>query len=275
MFPKILDLGRVDLPLFGEVDLVLPTYGMLFAASALVAWIWFVRRGRSLGIAEETLFNLSFYSLLAGLLGAKALLVLLDLEFYLSHPRELLGSLRSAGVLIGGVLGGAIAFVVYARRQGLPLLLLGDAVAAPLAAAQAVGRLGCFAAGCCYGKRAGGDAWWTLTFDSPYAHEHTGVPLHVPLIPIQLLQFAADLALAGVLTWLWRKRLKPEGSVFWCYLIFYGVSRGVLEFWRGDVSRGMWLDGRLSTSQSLAIVGIAFGLYMLWRGRRTSTADAA
>jgi phosphatidylglycerol:prolipoprotein diacylglycerol transferase len=274
MFPKLIDLGTVDLPFFGEVALVLPSYGVLFALAAVLSWSWFVRRGRTLGIAEERLFNLTFYTLLAGLLGAKLLLVLLDLPFYLSNPRELLGSIRSAGVLIGGVIGGTVLFIFYCRKHDLPVFKLGDAIAAPLAFGQAIGRLGCFSAGCCFGKPMSADSPFALIFTNPYAHDHTGVPLNIPLIPVQLIQFAADLILAGVLTLLWRKRIAPAGTVFWAYLIFYGLSRGSIEYLRGDVGRGVWIGGMLSTSQLLAIVGIVFGLIMWLRGRSRPEVDA-
>ena len=151
MYPILIDFGTYRLPFLGETHLFVPSYGLLFAVGTLLAWVWFMRRGRALGVPEEPLFNLTFYTLLGGILGAKLTLVLVDLRSYLEHPADLWGTLRSAGVLIGGVIAGAAVFVLYARRQGLPLFRLGDAIAAPLAMAQGVGRLGCFAAGCCWG----------------------------------------------------------------------------------------------------------------------------
>ena len=90
--------------------------------------------------------------------------------------------------------------------------------------------------------------------------------------PLTILH-PADLVLAAVLTLLWRKRLAPAGSVFWAYLILYGVSRGSIEYLRGDLGRGVWFDGMLSTSQMLAIVGIVFGLIMWFRGRSRLKVD--
>ena len=266
MFPTLIDLGKRDLPFFGETHLFLPTYGLLFATGALIAWWWFMRRGRSLGVAEDRLFNLSFYSLLAGILGAKLALVALDLPAYLRQPGELVGVIRSAGVLIGGVIAGALVGAFYAMRQGLPLLRLADAIAAPLALGQAVGRLGCWCAGCCWG--VGSSGRFAVTFTDPVAREQTGVPLDVPLVPAQALQMANDLALALVLTWLWRRRPEPAGSVFWTYVLLYSVSRGIVEFWRGDAQRGLYFGEALSTSQLFGLGGIVLALVMLLRGRR-------
>jgi len=269
MFPTLIDFGTYDLPLLGETHLFLPTYGVLFAGGAVLAWWWLMRRGRSLGIADEPLFNLCFYTLLAGIFGAKVLLVILDWRTYLAHPQELLGTLRSAGVLVGGVIGGAAAFVFYARRQGLPVLRLCDAIAAPLALAQAIGRLGCFSAGCCWGVES--HARWAITFTDPVARSQTGVPLNTPLVPTQAIQVVHDLALAGLLAWLWRRRIQPAGTVLWIYVLVYSVGRGIIEFWRGDAARGLYFGGQVSTTQLFSIAGALFALVMLVRGRWRSS----
>ena len=275
MLPYLIDLGTVELPLFGEVDLFLPTYGVLFALGVLVAWWWFSKRALSLGLPADKIFNLCFYTLLGGIVGAKLLLIMIDLRYYLSNPSEILGTIRSAGVLVGGVAVGAAAFVFYARRHDLPVLRLGDAMVAPLALSQSVGRLGCFSAGCCYGVHAKPGNPFAIAFTDPNATVHTGVPLNVPLVPTQLIQLTNDLLLAVVLTWLWRRRPEPPGTVFWLYLLLYGLSRGIIEFWRGDTERGLFLGGFLSTTQLFSIVAVLVAAYLLLRGRSRSALAAA
>ncbi len=251
----------------GEVSLALPTYGVLFAAAALGGWIWFQRRARGLGVDPDAAFNLSFYTVLLGLLGAKLMLVVVEWRLYWENPRLLLGTLRSAGVLMGGIVAGALTFLVYCRRHGLPTLALADAVAAPLTLGQAVGRLGCFFAGCCYGVRSHGRL--AVIFSDPRAAAQTGIPLHVPLVPVQLYEMAGDLLLAGLLAWLWHRRLRPEGTVFWIYLLLYSTMRALLEFWRGDAQRGLYFGGRVSTSQLFALAGVLLASGMLLRARRS------
>jgi len=272
MHPILVDFGTHDLPFFGTTHLFIPTYGVLFAIGALLAWSWFVRRARALALPPEPVFNLAFYALIAGLLGAKLTLIVIDLPYYLANPGQIVATIRSAGVLMGGVLFGALGFVVYALRQKLPLFRLGDAIAAPLALAQGIGRLGCFAAGCCWGVESG--AWCAVRFTDPAAHDQTGVPQGVPLLPVQLFEAAFDLALAALLTWLWRRRPEPAGTVFWIYLGLYGIGRAVLEHWRGDSVRGLWLGGAVSTSQifSLAAIAIAVGFLVRDRVRRPARA---
>ena len=265
MHPILIDFGTFDLPLLGTTHLFLPSYGAVFALGALAAWSWFVARARRLDLPQEPVFNLAFYTLLAGLVGAKLTLIVVDFPYYFAHPAEVLGTVRSAGVLMGGVFAGAVAFVFYARKHKLPLGELADAIAAPLALAQGIGRLGCFAAGCCYG--VGSDAWCAIRFKSVAARDQTGVPLDMPLLPVQLIEFAFDLALALALTLAWRRRLRPAGTVLWIYFVVYGAGRATIEFWRGDAVRGLWLGGAVSTSQLFSVIAIAAGCFLLIRDR--------
>jgi phosphatidylglycerol:prolipoprotein diacylglycerol transferase len=275
VFPVLIDLGTYDLPLFGETHLFLPTYGTLFALAVVIAWWWFMRRSRTLGSPEETLFNLTFFTLLAGIIGAKLLLILVDWRTYLGQPRLILGTLRAAGVLMGGVLAGAFVFVAYARHHGLPLRRLGDAIAAPLVLAQAIGRLGCLSAGCCWGVAAHEHSRFAITFTDPRGNLRPD-RLGVPLVPVQLIEMFYDLVLVVLLTWLWRRRVRPAGTVFWCYVLLYSVGRGVIEFWRGDDFRGLYFGEAISTSQIIAIGGVVLSVMMLLRGllhhRQTASA---
>jgi phosphatidylglycerol:prolipoprotein diacylglycerol transferase len=266
MFPTLIDFGTYDLPILGETTLALPTYGLLFAISVICAWYWFTKRARSLGVAEEPLFNLTFYSLVASILGAKLLLVLLHFSDYAANPRLLLGTLRSAGVLLGGVILGGVTFILYARHKKLPVFELADALVAPIALAQAIGRLGCFCAGCCWGVPADPLGFIKVTFTNLVARQQTGVPLNVPLVPTQLIQFCSDLLLSLLLAWLWRRRVRPVGTITLYYFLLYSLTRGTIEFWRGDLARGIYFGGLISTSQILSAVGvIVSGTLLLYR----------
>ncbi|NIM60910.1 MAG: hypothetical protein GTO30_04430, partial [Acidobacteria bacterium] len=143
---------------------------------------------------------------------------------YLADPSLLVGIIRTAGVLVGGVVGGAIVFVLYARRNDLPLIRLADAVVAPLALAQALGRFGCLAAGCCYGVPVDADHPFAVTFEHPQAIA-AGRFAGQPLLAVQLLEALADLVIVAILTLLWRRRPKPEGTVLWCYVLLYSILR--------------------------------------------------
>ncbi|MDH3786415.1 MAG: prolipoprotein diacylglyceryl transferase, partial [Acidobacteriota bacterium] len=139
----------------------------------------------------------------------------------------------------------------------------------PVALARAIGRLGCFSAGCCWGRETSLSAL-SVVFTDPEAAQQTGVPLNIPLVPTQLIQFGNDLIVALILTFAWRKKLKPDGTVFWLYVLLYSVGRGVIEFWRGDSHRGLFFGGLVSTSQLFALAGVVVALFFLVRNRRAA-----
>ena len=82
-----------------------------------------------------------------------------------------------------------------------------------------------------------------------------------------MIEQSVDLLLALVLSLLWRRRLQPAGTVFWLYVLLYSVARGMIEFWRGDVHRGLYFGDRISTSQILALGGVVLALTILARAR--------
>src|SRR5262249_4889898 len=141
-----------------------------------------------------------------------------------------------------------------------------------LSLGQGIGRLGCFFAGCCYGKAC--DLPWAVTFSDPRAAELTGVPLGTPLHPTQLYHAAADFGVLGVTAWFMRRR-RFDGQAFWIYLLLYSVLRAVVETWRGDTVRGVWFGGRLSTSQIISLPVAALSIVMLViLSRRAAAAGA-
>ena len=250
------DLGR-----FGQFTL--GTYGLFYAAAFLLAVRVSMSYARREGIDPARMIDLGIWVLLAGIVGAKALLVLVDFRYYWRHKSEILTNWRSAGVFYGGFLLAVLVGVLFVRRHKLPLGKVADAAAPGLALAQAVGRGGCLAAGCCYGKAA--SVPWALTFADPRAHELTGVPLGVALHPTQVYHGLADLGLFFLLVLLYSRKW-ADGVVFWIYVLVYAVLRFVIEFYRGDF-RGEVFGGLLSTSQLIAVLATAVALFFLVRLR--------
>jgi phosphatidylglycerol:prolipoprotein diacylglycerol transferase len=153
---------------------------------------------------------------------------------YAVNSREIfsLGILQAGGVFSGGLIGGFSAAAWYIRRHRMPALATSDAFAPGLAFGHALGRVGCFAAGCCYGKPT--DHLWGVTFTSPIAQAWVGTPLGHPLQPTQLFESAVELANFFILMWM-LKRKKFDGQVVAAYFILYGVGRYFLEFLRDDL----------------------------------------
>lgn len=269
MFPYVVDLGRRTLPLVGEVHVAIPTYGVLVAIAVVVAWAWYLRNARADGIDPDAAAGVAFWGLVAGILGGKLGLVLVELPRFLARPRDLLSLelLQSAGVVWVALLAGLGGFLAAARLRHLPAWELVDAAAVPLPVAQAIGRLGCLAAGCCFGGRC--DLPWGIVYRSATAHARTGVPLGVPLHPAPLYEALGNVLLVLPLLLLVRARRRAPGEVFLAWATGYGTLRFLVEFTRGDRVRGLWFGGALSTSQliSLAVVPLAAVAWVLLRRR--------
>jgi len=246
------------------------TYGLFYALGFLLALRLAVAYARRDGIETARIVDLGILALLAGFVGAKVLLYLLDFRTYLADPMEMIRSLRSAGVFYGGFILASLVAIVYVRRHRMPLGKVADLVAPPLALGQAIGRLGCFAAGCCYGKAC--DLPWAVTFTDPRAARLTGVTLNAPLHPTQIYHALADLAILAITAALMRRR-RFEGQVFWVYVLSYAVLRFVVEFFRGDTVRGLYFGQRLSTSQIIAVPAAILAIAALVHfGRRAPAA---
>jgi phosphatidylglycerol:prolipoprotein diacylglycerol transferase len=245
MYPVLFDLNLGRLGQF-----TIGTYGLFYAVGFLLALRLAVGYARRDGIESARVVDLGILTLLAGFIGAKVLLYLIDARFYIENPREIWTSLRSAGVFYGGFTLAVAAALLYIRRHRLPLGRVADLSAPALALGQAIGRLGCFAAGCCYGKAC--DLPWAVTFTNPLAYRLTGVTLGVPLHPTQIYHALADFLILAITARLLPRR-RFEGQVFWVYLLLYAVLRFVVEIFRGDEARGMFFGGALSTSQLISV----------------------
>lgn len=260
MFPKLFTIPAFDLfgRNFGPFSLHM--YGVLLVA-ALLAALWLAGRlARKQGLDPQKVQDLGIASIIGGLVGAKLLLVVVDFDQYRLSPRALLDVLQSGGVFYGGLLGALPVAWWYIRKHGLPLLATLDVLAPAVALGQAVGRLGCFAAGCCYGTSS--TAPWSVIFHNEDAHALVGVPLGVPLHPTQLYESAGAFALLFLLLRVLKSR-KFEGQVAVVYLLTYAMLRFTIEFFRGDVARGTVFGGVLSTSQFIAIVVVFLTLAAL------------
>jgi phosphatidylglycerol---prolipoprotein diacylglyceryl transferase len=224
MFPRILQIG----------DFSLPTYGVMVALAFLAGMKAMMTLAKRRGLPEEPLSNLAVYSALAGLAGAKLFMFLFDWQLYAAHPSEIfsMATLRAAGVYQGGFLL-AIAFGVwYLRQQRLPVLTVLDCAAPGVAIGHAIGRLGCFAAGCCWGIVC--QRPWAVVYRDALAGEMSGVPLGIPLHPAQLYEAIGNLLLF-LLSWRLADKLR-NGRLFAFYLASYSVLRFGVE--SGDIGGG-------------------------------------
>ena len=258
---------------FGPITIY--TYGVLVATGVLLG-LWYARRqAPRAGLGRDTIWNLGIYMVVAALVAAKVWLVLSDWEYYMANPGAILSAatLQSGGTFYGGMFGGALAIVVYAYFYDLPVLAVSDTFAAAIPLGHAIGRLGCFAAGCCYGKPT--TLPWGVTFTSEVAERLAGTPLGVPLHPTQLYEAAAEFLNFLLLVWL-GARQRFTGQMIGAYFVLYGIERGTIELFRGDPGRTLLFHGELSLMQVVSLGLVLTGALLWWRGlRRMGQIDAA
>lgn len=276
MHPRLFTIPLPTFELFGRDigPISVPTYGVLVALG-FIAGLWIAgRQARKEGLDANQIIDLAVYVLLAGLVGARVLLVIVDWEHYWKEPADLWSLVQSAGVFYGGLLGAIPVAFWYARKHQLDSWRVADVLAPGVILGQSIGRWGCLAAGCCFGRPA--DVPWAVTFRDISASRRVGTPVDIPLHPTQVYESLAALLLFVVLLWLaGRKRF--HGQIAVAYLLGYSVLRFVIEYWRGDSSRGDVFGGVFSTSQFIAllifVVTLAITPY-LWKNKRTAPAAA-
>jgi phosphatidylglycerol:prolipoprotein diacylglycerol transferase len=256
MFPIVFRIG----------DFFLPTYGVLITLAFLTALWMAARLSRRVGLDTDAVLNLGIYTAIAGMAGAKLLMILLDFDFYWRNPSELFSfaTLRAGGVFYGGLIAALITAFFYTRRSKLPGLATADVFAPAIALGHAIGRLGCFAAGCCWG--APSHLPWAVTFTSPDAHQMFGVPLEIPLHPTQLYESAAEALICAVLYRRFARPHKP-GAIIGLYLVLYPAARLLVEFVRAHDEFNPHF-GPLVLEQWIALALLSLGVYLLRRRTR-------
>lgn len=257
MFPQLFQVGQLSVY----------SYGLLMGLGTLLAVVWPVHLARQEGIPPAKVEGLGLVIVFSAVIGSKLLTAFDYPDFYSGNSTPVWDQvLNRGGVFYGGFLLAVIASAIYMRLTKLPGWRVADCVAPGLAAAQGLGRIGCFLAGCCWGSPT------TLpigvTFTSEQAHNITGVPLNVKLHPAQLYEAGFVLLAIPFLLRL-RKHKSFDGQVVLIYVLYYAVVRFLLEFFRGD-PRGYYFNDRLSTSQLISLVIIPIAVLLLVRLRKHS-----
>lgn len=236
------------LVLFQIGDFKVYSYGLMIAIGIIVASTLFIRRAKVDGYDEDKLLNLIIVTVISGILGGKLLFILTELNNIINDPSILL-NFGNGFVIYGAIMGGILGLYLYCRKNKFNSLRILDFVAPGVALAQGFGRIGCFLAGCCYGRET------TLPIGITFPQDSLA-PSGVSLLPTQLFSSGFDFILAGILLWYSRKNSK-DGRVFALYLIIYSIGRFLIEFFRNDPRGNVWI---LSTSQFIAIFTLILGI---------------
>ena len=246
MFPVLIKIG----------PLTIHTYGLLIAVGFLVALTLAAREAKRKDIPNESIIDVGFYALLSGVIGARLFFILTNLGNFLEHPLDMVKIWEGGLVFYGGVIFALPTAIWVAKKRGLPLWQTADIWAPPIAIGHAIGRLGCFCAGCCYGRPAEG-LLWSVTFTNPNSLAVLGTPLH----PTQLYESALELMNFLILMTL-RRHQSFKGQLFLVYILNYSIIRSVVELFRGDEVRGFLFPG-FSYSQAISVAMFIAALSLL------------
>ncbi len=233
--------------LFRIGPLTIHTYGLLVAVGFLIGLGFAVRQARKEGIPADKIIDLGFYILLSAIIGSRLGFILINASYYIKNPLDIFKIWEGGLVFYGGVLLAVPTAIWYVKKNGLGIWRMADVFAPSIAIGHAIGRLGCFFAGCCYGKTAE-TLPWAVIFTDPECLARTGIPLH----PTQLYESAGEFINFLILIAL-RKNKSFNGQLFMTYLLLYSVLRFIVEFFRGDVNRG-FIAPQLSVSQGISIL---------------------
>lgn len=257
MSPEALQLG----------PLTLHWYGVLVVAGILAGLMTAARRGLRDRLDQELFYDLLPWLIGGVLIGARALYVATywRTDFAGLPLWRTLAFWHGGLVFHGGLIGAAVAVILFARRRRLPLWVLADALAPSIALGHVLGRFGCFLNGCCYGHPT--ELPWAVHF--PADHETHGQGVH----PTQLYEAGLDFLLYLALAWLYRRK-RFDGQVFSAYLLAYAGLRSGVELLRGDYAAPV--AGWLTPAHFVSVLLLVAGVVLWWRlpricARRTNS----
>ena len=244
--------------IFRIEHLTIYSYGLMVSMGFLLAAFLSIRTARKEGFNPNLIMDAALWILLGGITGARLLYVLLNLDYYTRNPFEIIMLNRGGLVFYGGLITGIAAGVWFLKRKMMSVGPIADIIIPYLPLGHAIGRIGCYLNGCCYGKVAlhGSGVIFPLGSIAGDAHPYQ------PLIPIQIYSALTLIRIFLLLKFFRVRRLFP-GSILFVYGILYSLDRFILEFFRGDNPVFLW---RLTVFQVISIIiFLTCATFLLWK----------
>lgn len=248
MYPILFRIGPINIYAYG----FFVALGIVTGAILCILKV----RNSNIEISFEQAADLFFYTILSAIVGSRLLFVLINLKPFLRNPLDIFRIWQGGLIFYGGLTLAVGVSIWYMKRHQLPIWKLADLVSPPIALGLFFGRIGCFLAGCCYGKET--SLFWGVVFTKANSLARLNVPLH----PTQLYDAANGLALFLFLSW-FEKKKGFDGEIFSLFLLLYSVGRFFVECLRDD-PRGFFFRETLSTSQGIGILLAITSLFMLF-----------
>ena len=224
-------------------------YGLMIGIGVVVALLVGDYRAKKRNLDGDLIYGMTFATVILGFMFARVLFIITEWSSFLEDPMSYITG--NGFVVYGGILGGALTMFFYCKIKKVKFLDYFDLMVPSVALAQGFGRIGCFLAGCCYGKET----------NSPLGivfHNSHFAPNDVRLYPTQLMMSGGDFIIAGILLW-YASKNRVKGKTGTLYLILYSIGRFIIEFFRND-NRGS--VGLLSTSQFIGIFALVISLLL-------------
>ncbi|MDR2426113.1 MAG: prolipoprotein diacylglyceryl transferase [Endomicrobium sp.] len=232
------------------------TYGLFVAVGFFLAALYVSKNIKSDIISQDDIYSLFLYAIISSIIGARLLYVLTEMQDFMKSPLDIFKIWNGGLIFYGGFIIAVTYIVWYTKRKKIPLARLSDIMAPALGLGHFFGRIGCFFAGCCYGKTS--NMPWSVVFNNTDTLAVKGIHIH----PTQLYEAFGNLAIFTILHF-YNKKEHAAGKTFALYLIIYAILRFTVEFFRGDY-RGAELAG-LSVSQIISVFLFSAGLFIIYK----------
>ncbi len=237
------------------------SYGIMTAVGFTIGLLYALYEARRNKIKSELILDISFWFIIASIVGARILFIIVEWDYYRSRFLDIFKIWEGGLVFFGGIILATITGIIYLKVKRQPVLLVADIFAPALPLGETFGRIGCFLAGCCYGKPT--DIPWGIVLPNlvgkPWVISSSiGLHLH----PTQLYS-SGSAFLIFIITQFLKKRKPYDGYLMFVTFLLYSIERFIIEFFRGD-ERGWVIKDYLSTSQFISLIVIGICVIFLW-----------
>ncbi|MCL2717511.1 MAG: prolipoprotein diacylglyceryl transferase [Lachnospiraceae bacterium] len=239
-------------------------YGLMIAIGILVCFFIADRRAKKYGLDPDVIFNVGYLSIIGGFISSKLFYIAMDLPNIIRNGLFWQSLISHGFIVYGGLIGGVFTAVAYLWIKKIPFLPYFDLAVPSMAVAQAIGRLGCLFAGCCYGRMT--DSRFGIIFSGS-----SMAPNGIRLIPTQIISSLGNFAIMFALLW-YAKRKPKTGRVGALYIILYAVGRFLVEYLRNDYRGSV---GPLSVSQLISIIVLVPGVWLFIRAKNEEASKPA
>lgn len=254
MRPILISIGSIQIP----------SFFLAVSIGALLATFYVARNARKEGLKEVVLLDFGIIAILAGVVGARIFHVLVEHpSYYLENPIRFFYFWQGGFVSLGAFIASALGWFIYLKVKKLDVLRYLDVATTGVPIIIFFVRVGCLLAGCCFGKPC--DLPWTIKFTNPGSYAYLTYP-NTDVHPTQIYFMINAVIMFFVLHYVYKHR-KFFGQVLAAFLMYYGITRLFIEFFRGDADRGVYFGGTVSTGQIVMLCSFMIGL-ILWMIRK-------